>query len=388
MNSYRLRPLHAASAVLLVLAALTLLVPRVQAAVAGGPPARQRILFDADWRFRQSASPVLAHSIAVTDWRWRAGEAAEAAQMTAPNVDTTGGDWKDATSGQDTFGGRQGFEWYRTTLPALAFPHRVLHFDSVDDNATVYLNGKQLIHHEGWNDAFDVRLDPAWKGNGPNELTMLVENTAGGGGITGGVTLGTTADASGGDPSSPALDDRNWRVVHLPHDYVLESAFTPKGDASHGSLIPTAAWYRKTFTLPASDKGKAVWIDFDGAYRDSHVYLNGTLLGEHPCGYTPFRFDISRTAHYGGRNVLAVQVNPQREEGWWYEGGGIYRHVWLNVADPVHVAPWGTFVTTHDAGAGSGWSRCPGDRRRSRQPWRTLFAMGTALEVFRLSLAL
>jgi len=134
--------------------------------------------------------------------------------------------------------------------------------------------------------------------------------------------------------------------VHLPHDYVLESAFTPKGDASHGSLIPTAAWYRKTFALPASDKGKALWLDFDGAYRDSKVYLNGTLLGEHPCGYTPFRYDISQAAHYGERNVLAVQVSPQHEEGWWYEGGGIYRHVWLNVADPVHVAPWGTFVTT------------------------------------------
>ena len=133
--------------------------------------------------------------------------------------------------------------------------------------------------------------------------------------------------------------------MHLPHDYVLESTFTPKGDSSHGSLIPTPAWYRKTFTLPASDKGKSLWLDFDGVYRDSKIYLNGQQIGEHACGYTPFHLDISQAAHYGSKNVLAVQVNPQHEEGWWYEGGGIYRHVWLNVADPIHIALWGTFVS-------------------------------------------
>ncbi len=228
-------------------------------------------------------------------------------------------------------------------LRSLDAPHRVLHFESVDDNATVYLNGKRLVHHEGWNEPFDVPLDAAWRAGSPNVVSVLVENTAGAGGITGAVTLGAaTADA---DPSRPAYNDHAWRVVHLPHDYVVEGAFDPSGDASHAALPTPRAWYRKTFTLPASDAGKSVWIDFDGVYRDAKVYLNGQMLGEHPGGYDSFRYDIHRAAHYGGVNVLAVSVNPAHHEGWWYEGGGIYRHVWLNVAAPVHIAPWGTFVS-------------------------------------------
>ena len=328
-----------------LVAALTLLAltPALRAAE---PSPRQHILMDADWRFHPVAPVVLSHPAPVAAWRWRAGQASEAALVAAPDADTTGADWKDVVApGPDVFGGRAGFAWYRATLPDLRGPGRLLHFDSVDDNAMVYLNGKQLVHHEGWNDPFDVPLDTAWRTNGPNSVTVLVENTAGGGGIAGAVTLGT-APPETSDPSLPGFNDKSWRVVHLPHDYVIEGTFTPKGDASHGSLIPTPAWYRKTFTLPASDKGKALWIDFDGAYRESKVYLNGQLLGEHPCGYTPFRFDVSRAAHYGAKNVLAVRVSPQHEEGWWYEGGGIYRHVWLNVAEPFHIAPWGTFVTT------------------------------------------
>jgi len=340
---------------ILLLGALALgaaLSPTFQAQAAAPSP-RQHILMDAGWRFNQDKSAALRNAVPVTGWRWRAGQPGEAAPMTAAVLDTTSGDWQDAGSNEDVFHGRAGFAWFRTTLPALAAgPGRTLRFEGVDDNATVYLNGQKLTHHEGWNDPFEVPLDGAWNAAGPNTVVVLVENTAGGGGITAPVTLGLSAAPGSSDPSRPEMNDAAWRVVHLPHDYVLESAFTPKGDASHGSLIPTPAWYRKTFTLPASDKGKALWLDFDGAYRDSKVYLNGTLLGEHPCGYTPFRYDISRAARYGGRNVLAVQVSPQHEEGWWYEGGGIYRHVWLNVADPVHVAPWGTFVSTKMAEPG------------------------------------
>ena len=87
-----------------------------------------------------------------------------------------------------------------------------------------------------------------------------------------------------------------------------------------------------------------MWIDFDGVFRDSIVYLNGKELGRHKSGYTPFRFDISQAANFAGENILAVHVDPRHYEGWWYKGGGIYRHVWLNIANPVHVAPWGTYV--------------------------------------------
>ena len=337
-------------------------------AQAAAPSPRQHLLMDADWHFHQDAPVTLQNAIPVTGWRWRMGHADEVDPVNSPTLDTSKPDWKDSAGGEDVFHGTVGFAWFRTTLPAFAAPGRTLHFEGVDDNATVYLNGKLLTHHEGWNDPFDVSLDTAWKPGGPNILVVLVQNTAGGGGITAPVTLGTSASGGGADPSVAAFNDRNWRVVHLPHDYVLESAFTPKGDPSHGSLIPTPAWYRKTFTLPASDKGKALWLNFDGAYRDSKVYLNGTLVGEHPCGYTPFNLDISRAARYGGRNVLAVHVSPQHEEGWWYEGGGIYRHVWLNVADPVHVAQWGTFVSTKMTEPGPDGVVGPGHRQRSRRP--------------------
>ena len=195
-------------------------------AQAAPPSARQRILMDADWRFQYVTTPKLMNAIAVDAWRWRPGQAAEAAQMTS-TVDTSGADWKDTASGPDVFGGRVGFAWYHAVLPALASPHRFLHFESVDDNATVYLNGQRLLHHEGWNEPFDVPLDAAWKG-GSNELAVLVENTAGAGGITGPVTLGTVANLNTADPTRPAYDDHAWRVVHLPHDYVLEAAFTPQ----------------------------------------------------------------------------------------------------------------------------------------------------------------
>ena len=91
-------------------------------------------------------------------------------------------------------------------------------------------------------------------------------------------------------------------------------------------------------------RGKSVWIDFDGVYRDSTVYLNGQKLGHQSSGYMGFRYDLSDRLEYGKPNVIAVSVDPRQNEGWWYEGGGIYRHVWLNVASPVHIEPDGVFV--------------------------------------------
>ena len=311
---------------------------------AAAPPVRQRQLMDAGWRFQLAAPTALGHAVPVTAWR---REAVTASQTDLP-VDASGPGWQNAAAGEDVFKGQSGFAWYEAPLPALDAPHRVLHFESVDDNATVYLNGKRLVHHEGWSEPFNVPLDVAWRAGWPNVIMVLVENTAGAGGIRGAVTLGTASAEA--DPSRPAYNDRAWRVVHLPHDYVVEGTFDPSGDAGHAALPTPRAWYRKTFTLPASDAGKSVWIDFDGVYRDAKVYLNGQMLGEHPGGYDSFRYDIRRYAHYGGINVLAVSVNPAHHEGWWYEGGGIYRHVWLNVAALVHIAPWGTFVSTKNLG--------------------------------------
>ena len=322
-------------------------------AQADPPPVRQRLLMDAGWRFQRSAPTILAQASAVTGWR---REAVTAQPADLPGADTSGPAWQNAAVGADAFGGAAGFAWYEAALPDSTSPNRALHFESIDDNATVYLNGVKLTHHEGWNDPFDVSLDAAWHAGGPNVVAVLVENTSGAGGISGPVTLGTLPPQA--DESAivrPGFNDRAWRVVHLPHDYVVEGTFDPSGDASHAALPTPPAWYRKTFTLPASDGGgKSVWIDFDGVYRDAKVYLNGQELGEHPGGYDSFRYDISRAAHFGGVNVLAVSVNPAHHEGWWYEGGGIYRHVWLNVASPIHIAPWGVFVSAKLPEPGAG----------------------------------
>ena len=101
------------------------------------------------------------------------------------------------------------------------------------------------------------------------------------------------------------------------------------------------------------DRGKSLWIDFDGVFRNCRVWLNGKPLGRHRSGYTSFRFDITEEANYGGENILAVRVDARGHEGWWYEGGGIYRHVWLNKADPLHLEPWGTFVSSNPQGNGA-----------------------------------
>ena len=154
---------------------------------------------------------------------------------------------------------------------------------------------------------------------------------------------------------APDYDDHALRRVDVPHDYVVEGLFEPTNrfmypgmDRSwyslHGFLPVQPAMYRKALFIPASAKGKRLWLEFDGVFSNSRYWLNGEEVGNQYSGYTRSRFDITGAAHYGSTNILAVRVDP-RYDGWWYEGGGIYRHVRLVTLDPVHVAPDGTFVT-------------------------------------------
>ena len=150
----------------------------------------------------------------------------------------------------------------------------------------------------------------------------------------------------------PDFDDSEWQEIDLPHDWVVALGFDPRADRRHGHRpvgreYPSSSigWYRKTFNLPQSDEGKRLSIEFDGIYRDSTAWLNGHRLGRHLSGYTGFRYDISDCANYGDENVLVVRVDARGFELWSYEGAGIYRHVWLVKADPLHVAHWGTRVT-------------------------------------------
>jgi beta-galactosidase len=166
------------------------------------------------------------------------------------------------------------------------------------------------------------------------------------------------------DATAPNYDDSAWPRIDVPHDYVIEGSFDPQPRFKHpgmredwhwlhGFLSIQPAVYRKTLDLPADVKGKRLWLEFDGVFNNSRYWLNGKEIGRCYSGYTRSRFDITDVAVCGARNVLTVEVDP-RYEGWWYEGGGIYRHVRLVTVDPVHIAPDGVFVapTVSDPGDG------------------------------------
>jgi beta-galactosidase len=152
-------------------------------------------------------------------------------------------------------------------------------------------------------------------------------------------------------PAGRAFGDAHWRTVNLPHDWAPELPFDSNADESHGfkPVGPgfhsnSVAWYRRSFRLPEADGGRRLTLEFDGVYRDCRVFFNGYLLGHHESGYSSFRYDITDLANGGGENTVAVRVDASQFEGWFYEGAGIYRHVWLVQTGPLHVAPDGTFV--------------------------------------------
>jgi len=147
----------------------------------------------------------------------------------------------------------------------------------------------------------------------------------------------------------PAFDDSKWRRLEIPHDWSIEGAFSEQNPAgvAGGALPGGVGWYRKTFTVPAADSGKVVFVEFDGVYRNSEVWINGSSLGKRPYGYSSFRYELTPHLRYRARNVIAVRVdNSQQPNSRWYSGSGIYRHVRLVTTNPVHVDQWGTYITT------------------------------------------
>jgi beta-galactosidase len=156
----------------------------------------------------------------------------------------------------------------------------------------------------------------------------------------------TTGDPTGAEATG--FDDARWRSVDLPHDWSIEGPYdSAAATTGRGGYLPTGVgWYRRTFTVPRAWRGRRVTIEFDGAYENSDVWINGHHLGRRPYGYISFHYDL--TPHFvSGQNVVAVRVdNSHQPNSRWYSGSGIYRHVWLTVTDPLHVGSWGTFVTT------------------------------------------
>src|SRR5213596_2254846 len=147
-----------------------------------------------------------------------------------------------------------------------------------------------------------------------------------------------------------AFDDAAWRALDLPHDWSIEGEFSEQNPAGvgGGALPGGVGWYRKTFSVPAADSGRLVFVEFDGVYRNSEVWINGRSLGKRPYGYSSFRYELTPNLRYGtARNLIAVRVdNSQQPNSRWYSGSGIYRHVRLVTTAPVHVDHWGTYVTT------------------------------------------
>ena len=157
-----------------------------------------------------------------------------------------------------------------------------------------------------------------------------------------------------GGAIKPDFDDRSWRTVNLPHDWAVELDFVNVNDENvrdHGfkpvgRQFPktTIGWYRKSFLVPKADAGKRLTVRFDGVFRDSRVWINGHYLGNNLSGYSGFNFDITDYIGFGQKNVLVVRVDASLYEGWFYEGAGIYRHVWLLEDNPLHIPENGVFV--------------------------------------------
>ena len=145
------------------------------------------------------------------------------------------------------------------------------------------------------------------------------------------------------------FNDASWRSLNLPHDWSIELAYNQGSVSGSGGgyLDGGIGWYRKSFTLPQDISGKKVFIEFDGVYMNSQVYINGTSLGTRPYGYSTFEYDLTPYLNSGATaNVLAVQVNNNQPNSRWYSGSGIYRNVWLTILNPVHVANCGVAVST------------------------------------------
>ncbi|WP_348798063.1 glycoside hydrolase family 2 TIM barrel-domain containing protein [Flavobacterium adhaerens] len=141
-----------------------------------------------------------------------------------------------------------------------------------------------------------------------------------------------------------------WRTLNVPHDWSIEGNFDEKSPAGHGggSLTGGLGWYKKTFKVAAADSSKVTSIIFDGVYKDSQVWINGHYLGKRPNGYVGFQYDMSPYLNYGDKNneIIVKVDNSKQPNSRWYSGSGIFRNVWIETTDKLHVGQWGTYITT------------------------------------------
>jgi beta-galactosidase len=160
------------------------------------------------------------------------------------------------------------------------------------------------------------------------------------------------------DFAKAKFDDSKWRTLNLPHDWAVELPFIDDSEQeSHGFKplgrrypLTSVGWYRREFEIPASDQGRRVWVEFDGVFRDVLIFVNGCFVGRNDNGYAPFRFDLTDFIAVGAKNYIVARVDASFGDGWFYEGAGIYRHVWLTKTDPLHLGKWESTVRSTISG--------------------------------------
>ena len=198
-------------------------------------------------------------------------------------------------------------------------------------------NVREVIRlDEGWKFAFGNAADPAKDfGCGTEYFNYL--------------TKANSIHNEG--PYSSKFDDKDWQEVRVPHDWVTTLPYAQPASHSHGYKTvgykypeTSVGWYRKVIHIPADDLGKHIALQFDGIFRDARVWFNGFYMGTEPSGYATQVYDVTEYVNYGSDNLICVRADATLEEGWFYEGAGIYRDAWLMKSAAVSVAPFGTFV--------------------------------------------
>lgn len=164
-------------------------------------------------------------------------------------------------------------------------------------------------------------------------------------------------------PASPRFNDSEWQKISLPHDWVVDLPFDGRASSSHGYKTvghkypeTSVGWYRKKLDIPESDKGRRISVEFEGIFRDAEVFCNGFYLGREHSGYATNTYDVTEYLNYGGENFIVVRADATMEEGWFYEGAGIYRNVYLHKTSETAIKPYGVRVI--DYGIADDYSKC------------------------------
>lgn len=202
---------------------------------------------------------------------------------------------------------------------------------------SVYELKAQSIEVSGANKRETLSLDKGWKFHLGDIPAPLIKGH--------GASYNNAKAGRSGGAAAVDYDDSSWRVLNLPHDWAVENGFDPEANLSQGYRARGIGWYRRAFRLSTADKGKHLELQFGGIATHATIWVNGTILHRNWCGYTSMYIDITPYATYGDNmNTIAIRVDADAQEGWWYEGAGIYRHTWLVKRSPLHVVTDGVYA--------------------------------------------